>query len=265
MKQTETEPYMKKVMLFGGTTEGRRVIELLETLGIVCYVSVATAYGSKVLETNPDHCRIMVGRMDATQIEDFLRQNSIPLVIDATHPYAVEVTANIQSACHACGVQYLRIVREQGRRPQNAVFFSDFDQIAAYLNEHEGNVLLTTGSKDLQRFTHITDFQNRVYARILPLEQSVKAALDAGYPQEHLICEKGPFSEQQNIDMIRQCNACCLVSKDTGDEGGFWQKAGAAEKTGALFLVVERPKESGITVAELEKYLQTYVREQEKT
>lgn len=255
---------MRSVILFGGTTEGKQVIELLETLCISCYVSVATVYGRKVLEKDLNYCQVMVGRMDAQQIEDFLRQKNILLAIDATHPYAVEVTENIQSACRACGAQYLRVIRKKDERPKNAVCFSDFAQIAAYLNAHEGNVLLTTGSKNLQCFTHITDFPNRVYARILPLEQSINAALDAGYPREHLICEKGPFSEQQNIDMLRQCNARFIVSKETGDEGGFWQKAAAAQKAGAAFLVLERPEETGITLAELEEYLQTYVREKER-
>lgn len=249
------------VMLFGGTTEGKQVIALLERFGIASYVSVATAYGSQVIEKELQYCQVLVGRMDAPQMEDFLRQKKITLVIDATHPYAVEVTANVKNACRACGIHYLRIVRQQGAKIENAIYFPNMVQAAEYLCHHEGNVLLTTGSKDLECFTHINDFKNRVYARILPVEQSIKTALDAGYPKEHLICEKGPFSQQQNINMLKQCNARFLVSKDTGNEGGFPQKAGAAQELGVSLLVVERPKEVGITEAditikELEHYLQ---------
>ncbi len=247
---------MKNVMLFAGTTEGKRVIALLERFGIASYVSVATAYGSQVLGKELSFCQVLVGRMDAQQIEDFLRQHQITLVIDATHPYAVEVTGNVKNACRACDINYLRIVREQGAKLENAVYFSDMAQVAEYLCEHEGNVLLTTGSKALECFTHVNDYENRVYARILPIEQSVQTALCAGYPKEHLICEKGPFTQQQNVNMLRQCNARYLVSKDTGDEGGLPQKAGAVQELGISLLVVERPKEDGITIEELECYLQ---------
>ncbi len=245
-------------MLFGGTTEGKQIIELLEMLGMECYVSVATAYGSKVIEKDCSCCQVIVGRKNAQQIEDFLRQKGIALVIDATHPYAVEVTKNAKDACRACGADYLRIVRTQDAKWEHAVYCPDMEQAAQVLCRHEGNVLLTTGSKDLAVFTRIPDFQNRVYARILPLEQSVKTALDAGYPQEHLICEKGPFSKQQNMDLLKQCNARFLVTKDSGDAGGFLAKAQAADALGVSLLVVERPWETGILVAQLEQYLREY-------
>lgn len=245
----------RSILLFAGTTEGKQVIDLLETLGIACYVSVATAYGRQVLDGAYQNCQVLVGRMDAGQIADFLRGNQIALVIDATHPYAVEVTKNAKDACQLCGVEYLRVVRQQGKRLKEAVYCSDMEQAAQVLCQHEGNVLLTTGSKDLAVFTRIPDFQNRVYARILPLEQSVQSALCAGYCREHLICEKGPFSKQQNMDLLKQCNARFLVTKDSGDAGGFLAKAQAAQALGISLLVVERPWETGITIAQLEQYL----------
>lgn len=250
---------MKNILLFAGTTEGKAVLALLERLGIACYVSVATAYGRQVLDGVCKNCQVLVGRMDVGQIADFLRENQIALVIDATHPYAVEVTKNAKDACRACGVEYLRVVRQQEERLQDAVYCADMEQAAQVLCGQEGNVLLTTGSKDLAVFAQIPDFQNRVFARILPVEQSVRTALDAGFCREHLICEKGPFSVQQNEDLIRQCDARFLVTKDTGDVGGFWEKAQAAQALGVSLVVVERPQETGITVVQLGQYLQEYV------
>lgn len=248
---------MKRVMLFGGTTEGKRVIEILEMLGIESYVSVATVYGEQVLERELQYCQVLVGRMDALQIENFLTSNQISLVIDATHPYATEVTANVKCACRVCNVKYLRIIREKSERLADAFYFPDMEAAAGYLCQNEGNVLLTTGSKDLACFTAVDNFQSRIYARILPVEQSVNIALLAGYPREHLICEKGPFTEQENIAMLKRCNARYLVTKDTGAEGGFPQKVSAAQKLGVLLLIVERPQEAdGITTKELNSLLQ---------
>lgn len=246
---------MKDILLFAGTTEGKQVIDLLETLGIAGYVSVATAYGRQVLDGAYRACQVLVGRMDAGQIADFLRGHGIALVIDATHPYAVEVTKNAKDACRLCGVEYLRVVRQQGKRLKEAVYCADMEQAAQLLSGQEGNVLLTTGSKDLAVFARIPDFQNRVFARILPVEQSVRIALDAGFCKEHLICEKGPFSQRQNEAQLRQCGARFLVTKDTGDAGGFWEKTQAAQALGVSLVVVERPQETGITIAQLEQYL----------
>lgn len=246
---------MKDILLFAGTTEGKQAVDFMEALGVSCYVSVATAYGGQVLDGILRDCELLVGRMDACQIADFLRRKRIALVIDATHPYAVEVTKNARDACSACGVQYLRIIRKKDARLKRALYFPDMEEVAQYLCSNGGNVLLTTGSKDLAVFARIKDFQDRIYARILPARQSVQAALDAGYCTEHLFCGQGPFSIQQNMEMIRQCGARYLVSKDTGDAGGFREKAQAAEALGVLFLVVERPQETGITIEQLKLYL----------
>lgn len=250
---------MKRVLVFGGTTEGKKTLELLERLGIEAYVSVATQYGAQTLDQKPRCCEIITGRLDASQMADFLSRNRILLVIDATHPYAVEVTANIKTACAAAGndAAYLRLARGQGERLSDALYFPGMEEAAQYLCGKEGNVLLTTGSKDLACFTVIDDFKSRVYARILPAAQSADIALAAGYLGEHLIFGQGPFSERQNVDILKKCGARYLVTKDTGAEGGLPQKASAARRLGVRLLIVERPKETGgVTLEELAVYLQ---------
>lgn len=243
---------MKNIILFGGTTEGKRIIEILEELELDAYVSVATPYGEQVLEKSFKHCQVMVGRMNDAEIVKFLTDNKISIVLDATHPYAVEVTANIKKACASAQVRYIRIAREAGERFSNAVYVSDMSEAVKYLSHNAGNILLTTGTKDLSGFTGTSDFADRVYARILPAEQSVNTALAAGIKMEHLICEKGPFTADQNIEMLKKCNARYLVTKDTGEEGGLPQKAEAAGQLGISLIIVERPKESdGITLEEL--------------
>ncbi len=85
-----------QILLFAGTSEGRRLAERLSAHGISFYVSVATAYGETLLEHA--HASILQGRMDREEIIAFLRAHPVECVVDATHPYAALATEHIRGA-----------------------------------------------------------------------------------------------------------------------------------------------------------------------
>ena len=96
-----------EILIFAGTTEGRKLAEYASEHDINCYVSTATEYGKSILgDLKGIEC--ISGRMDETEIEDFVKDHDIHLVIDATHPFAVKVTKNIRSACQTADIQYIR-------------------------------------------------------------------------------------------------------------------------------------------------------------
>ena len=101
-----------KILVFAGTTEGRRIAEYLNDTVADSYVSVATEYGGRLLEEY-QHLHLLTGRMDEDDITAFLSEKEIDLVIDATHPFAVLVTGNIKRACERAEVRYLRCLREE--------------------------------------------------------------------------------------------------------------------------------------------------------
>lgn len=88
----------KKILLYAGTTEGRKLASYLGRRGVRLHVCVATAYGESLL---PEEKNITVthDRMDSGQMGEFMRVFEPDYVIDATHPYAKEVTKNLKSAC----------------------------------------------------------------------------------------------------------------------------------------------------------------------
>ena len=86
------------VLIFAGTTEGRILAEYASAHSIRCFVSVATDYGKSLLE-KLDNITVLTGRMDEKAMEHFIEEKDIRLVIDATHPFAREVTENIKEAC----------------------------------------------------------------------------------------------------------------------------------------------------------------------
>lgn len=120
-----------------------------------------------------------------------------------------------------------------------------------WLAARDGNILVTTGSKELATFSQLPDFATRVYARVLPTLPSLSACLDQGLSGRHIIAMQGPFSEETNRSQLAEFNCRFLVTKDTGDNGGFREKVRAAGEAGAVALVIDRPEtERGLSAAQ---------------
>ena len=173
------------------------------------------------------------------------------LVIDATHPYAVEVTKNIRSAAEAAGLPYLRLLRQSDG--EDLCHKADTMAAAAeMLLQLPGNVLLTTGSKELNYFA-LPGLVERCFPRVLPMTDSLERCLSLGFPPKNIICMQGPFSREMNVATLHQFDIKTLVTKNTGSYGGFREKADAAREAGCALLVVERPvEEQGLLMDEMQ-------------
>lgn len=233
---------MSKFCIFAGTTEGRRLASFLQSQNAPVTACVATEYGETLLQEGGS-LKVLMGRLTEEEMEELFTGEQFDLVIDATHPYARVVTENIRSACQAAGTEYLRLLRESSAMSEEVITVPDMDAAAAFLDKAAGNILLTTGSKELLKFAGIRDFSSRVYARVLPMAASLAACEEAGLKPSRIIAMQGPFSEEMNLQMLEHSKAAWLVTKDGGDAGGFPEKAAAAQKYGAKLLVIGRPAE----------------------
>ena len=231
---------MYKLCVFAGTTEGRELVELLEGQPVAVTACVATEYGETLL-TARENLTISAGRLRCEEMEALLRREGFDLVVDATHPYAQEVTKHIAGACQTAGTDYLRLLREEQGLPEGAVWTPDAAGAAALLADRPGNILLTTGSKELDKFASIPGFAQRTYARVLPMEASLRACEAAGLSPAHILAMQGPFSREMNLAMLRAVSAAWLVTKEGGAAGGFQEKAEAAAEAGAGLVVIGRP------------------------
>lgn len=235
---------MKNIVLFAGTTEGRKLCEALKDKNINIFVSVATEYGKELV---PEGKNIFVfeGRKNADEMAAFVAEKEASLVIDATHPYAEEATKEIKAACEKTNTEYLRLLRdEEAGENESCLCFSDNAAAAKYLDGETGNLLSTLGSKELCEYKNISGFKERFFARMLPLSSSLAEAEKAGLPAKNLICMQGPFSQDMNEAMLKACDAKFLVTKDTGAAGGFFEKLDAAKKLGIKTVVIKRPQEN---------------------
>lgn len=245
---------MGKILIFAGTTEGRVLSERLAGAGIKSTVCVATEYGKIVLNPHP-LISVHSGRMDKEKMCCYILQNGYDIVVDATHPYAHEVTLNIKAAADECNIKYLRLKRDTDIEDNynNIRYFKDYESCEAALNNISGNILLTTGSKELSKFCVSEDVKERLYVRILPGEESLNICLDNGIFGKHIIAMQGPFSVMMNEAVIYQYDIRCLVTKKSGLAGGYIEKIKAAEKAGIPVYVIGCPdcEEKGYTFGQI--------------
>ncbi len=244
----------KQILIFGGTTEGRRLAETMCAAGFFCTVSVATQYGEQVMKEMPS-LTLHRGRLDAGQMEEFIKEGGFFAVVDATHPFAVEVSENIRKSLSGMSLPYIRLKRDTDMREaqkERLLWFRDMESCGEVLQETTGNILLTTGSKDLAAFSE-GELKKRLYVRILPNEESIALCEKQGICGKQIIAMQGPFSTEMNEAIIRQFHISYLVTKESGNTGGFFEKVRAAGNAGIPVMVIGNPEkeEQGLSFEEV--------------
>lgn len=229
-----------KLLIFGGTTEGRELARRLAEAGAQVTVSVATPMGAEELAGIPG-LTVLTGRRDAAAMQALLQ--GFDLCIDATHPYAAEASANIRSACTAAGVPLRRAARPASAVREAAFLADTTAEAAAFLAGTEGSILLTTGAKELPAFAALD--KTRLFARVLPTHEGISACEALGIPHRNIIAMQGPFGTALNCALMEQYHIAWLVTKDGGRAGGFAEKLEAARHTGAKVVLIRRPADAG--------------------
>lgn len=238
---------MKHIIIFSGTTEGRKLSEKLAKAQIPHMVSVATDYGELVMTESP-LVTIQNGRLSQEEMYRLLLEADIQIVVDATHPYATVVTKTILDCVASLKKQnrdiiYLRLEREIKTEGNKHVFESDEACIAA-LEKQPGNILLTTGSKELHKYCKSEALKNRLMVRVLPGRESLSICQEQGLKPNQILALQGPFSTEMNLAFIHQYGISCMVSKCGGRNGGFSQKVKACEKAEIPLFVIQKEEQT---------------------
>ena len=263
---------MKNILLFAGTTEGRLLAEFLIHQPVRLHTAVATAYGASLLPSAPS-MTVSSHRMNEAQMIDFIQQQHFDLVLDATHPYASEASANISGACTRTQVPYLRILRDCQTSADTSsnpihpseIFVDTTAEAVDCLNHQEGPVFLTTGSKTLPDFMKINNASERVFVRILPNAEMLTACMSLGLPASHIFCMQGPFDVGMNTATIQHIcrlwekdhpdsnlseTPLYMVTKQSGRTGGFDEKLEAAAQAQVCLLYTSFQSARGIGIFE---------------
>lgn len=233
---------MKKVLVFAGTTEGRELAELLADSNIKCSVCVATDYALELM--NDKRLDVHCGRLTEEEMEVLMRDGSFDVVVDATHPYAQIVSQNVRQAADKESISLIRLRRSTESADEGFVSFKTHEECSAWLSFQTGNILLTTGSKDLGSYAKNETIKNHLFVRVLPGEESIRLCTANGITGRQIIAMQGPFSAQMNECILREYSIDWMVTKISGHAGGFEEKVEAAKKAGVGVCAILPPSEN---------------------
>ena len=243
---------MKKIVIFGGTSEGRLLAKYCDENFIPAIVCVATEYGTELLEEYKN-ISVSEGRKDEEAMKKLFLNNNVEKVYDATHPYAKIVSENIIKVCNELKLEYVRILRDSKVLDKTLEKyykeFENIEEVVDYLKDKNEKVLIATGSKELYKYKDL-EVKN-LYPRVLANMIGIKACEDIGIPSSNIIAMQGPFDIDTNVALLKKYACKYLITKESGDIGGFSEKIEACKKVDAKALVIKRPtKEEGISLEE---------------
>lgn len=246
---------MKQILIFAGTTEGRGLAERLCSLQMPCTVCVATQYGGQVMGERPG-LTVRTGRMGPEEMRCFIREGDYAAVVDATHPYATLVSKYIRESIQGLSMPYLRLKRDTDmagiieEKPDRLLYFDSHEACAAYLAGTKGNILLTTGSRELAVYAGAVS-RSRLFVRVIPSIESLQACNACEIVGRQIIAMQGPFLSEMNRALIAQFHIRYLVTKESGTTGGFGEKVEAACAAGIPALVIGNPEQNeGVSMEE---------------
>ena len=223
-----------RLWLIGGTQESIDLAKVIAQNQLPCIISVTTE-SARSLYPAASTLSVYVGRLNPAQIKQFLQQQ-IVAVLDASHPYAVEISQNAIAATFEQKIPYLRYERPMLKQGISL----DFETLLAGNQLQGRRVLLTIGYTPLHRFQFWHE-RATLFARILPSAIALEAAFKAGFTPNNIICLRPPISADLEKALWRQWQISLVVTKASGTAGGEDIKRSVAAELGIPLIAINRP------------------------
>lgn len=232
------------IALILGTSEGREILSLLNKFTDNILISTATAYGGEILK-NYKYKKLNTKPLNKKELSNMLKKNQVNILIDASHPYALEVTKNAREVSKNLNIEYLRYERpssaEEFKGNKKVVFLEDYKDLNEALKNIKGNILNTSGSRNMDKILDLK-LENRIIHRVLPSVKVLEDCFNLGVKVEDLMAIKGPISKELNKAFIKDYDAKALILKDSGPQGGTKEKILACLECDIYALVIRRKK-----------------------
>jgi cobalt-factor III methyltransferase len=231
------------IWVFSGTADGNALAVELSGRGHRVIVSTASDYGGELASTAVPNVEIRSGRQGVAARRNQLEQSRAAAIIDATHPFATEISNQLARLSAELKIPYIRYERPAVVVPSFARQTADMPAAAKLAIESGQRIFLATGIKDLNTFVRQEGAAQREwFLRLTPDTGSLELALKAGFPRSHICAMQGPFSAEFNLSLWSAWKVDCVVTKESGEAGGFSTKAKAAAELGISLIVVRRPQ-----------------------
>ncbi|MDJ0742693.1 MAG: cobalt-precorrin-6A reductase [Xenococcaceae cyanobacterium MO_167.B27] len=227
------------IWLIGGTKESVVIAHKISGFKVPLIVTVTTAE-ARNLYNSP--VNTLVGCMGGKEIEQFCQEQRIAAIIDASHPFAVEISQNAIATATKLQIPYLRYERAKGSSSaQNSITVLDSFETLLQGDYLLGKrVLLTVGCKVLPLFKSFHD-KCTLFTRVLPKLDSLQTALDAGFTSDRIIALRPPISPELETALWQQWNISVVVTKASGKPGGEDIKQQVANRLGITLIAIARP------------------------
>ena len=214
------------ILVFGGTTEGRKAVEVLEEGGSLYFYSTKTGEQDITLH----HGQRIDGALDAESMRTFCVEHDIRLIVDAAHPFASQLHLTIAQVSESLNIPTIRYERIYPERDSEITWIDDYSQIPRDIH----SLLATTGVQSISKLKPLEAEGIRIYYRILQRESSIALALKQGASPEQLCYYENP----QDIPV----EAEAILLKESGLSGGFSEKVEAAKAKGMRIIALKRPQ-----------------------
>jgi precorrin-3B C17-methyltransferase len=229
--------------VFSGTSDGNALANELAQQGYPVVISAATEYGGEVAAQHCAGVPVWAGHQGVEARKQALNRNQARAIVDATHPYASLISEQLMGLSKNLNIPYLRFERPSSFVADTGIECDSTEQAAEQAITLGQRIFLTTGSKNLADFLQAPGAADREwFVRVTPEPDFIQRAIDLGIPRSHICAMQGPFSEAFNTVLWRDLKIDCVVTKDSGDAGGYQAKVAATQALNIPLLVIKRPK-----------------------
>lgn len=229
------------ILVLGGTSDSLEICsELNKIFNLKYTLSVTTKYGKDLAKGYARN--VILGKLNKNEIMNFIKENKVKLIIDATHPYAIEVSKNAIECSSESNIEYIRYERKsliEGIEYKNIFVVDTIEEACSIASKRGNNIFIGSGSKNLNKYVELIK-DKKLIARVLPTSEVIKSCEDLGLNADNIIAMKGPFSKTINIEMYKQYKIDLVITKESGVAGGFLEKIDAAKHLDIPVVIIRR-------------------------
>ena len=229
------------ILVLGGTSDSLEICsELNKIFNLKYTLSVTTEYGKDLAKGYARN--VILGKLNKNEMMNFIKENKVKLIIDATHPYAIEVSKNAIECSSESNIEYIRYERKsliEGIDYKNIFVVDTIEEACSIASKRGNNIFIGSGSKNLNKYVELIK-DKKLIARVLPTSEVIKSCEDLGLNADNIIAMKGPFSKTINIEMYKQYKIDLVITKESGVAGGFLEKIDAAKNLDIPVVIIRR-------------------------
>lgn len=231
------------ILVLGGTSDSLEICDRINRHKDLSYtLSVTTSYGEDLARKHAKN--VITGKLAKEDMIKFIEDNKINKIIDATHPYAIEVSKNAINCATELNIDYLRYERKsliEDISYENKYIVSSIEEACKIAREKGQNIFIGTGSKNLPQIVDLIPDRNLV-VRVLPTSDVILSCERLGLNADNIIAMKGPFSQSINEEFYKHYNVDIVVTKESGIAGGFLEKVNACETLQIPVVIITRER-----------------------